>query len=59
MYRNGSMANEFIGEALFEMDSHISAAYAPTDFMRWVEEKSGKKFTELSDTDRDKLKKEW
>lgn len=59
MYKNGSMANEFIGEALFEMDSHISAAYAPTDFMRWAEEKSGKKFTELSDTDRDKLKKEW
>ena len=59
MYRNGSMANEFIGEALFEMDSHISAAYAPTDFMRWAEEKSGKKFTELSDTDRNKLEKEW
>jgi hypothetical protein len=55
MYRNGSMANEFIGEALFEMDSHISSAYAPTDFMRWAEEKSGKKFTELSDSDRSKL----
>lgn len=59
MYRNGSMANEFIGEALFEMDSHISSAYAPTDFMRWAEEKSGKKFTELSDSDRNKLQKEW
>ena len=59
MYKNGSMANEFIGEALFEMDSHISSAYAPTDFIRWAEEKSGKKYTELSDTDRTKLQKEW
>ena len=59
MYRNGSMANEFIGEALFEMDSHISAAYGPTDFARWAEEKSGKKLTELSDTERISLQKEW
>lgn len=59
MYRNGSMANEFIGEALFEMDSHISAAYGPTDFARWAEEKSGKKLTELSDTERTSLQKEW
>lgn len=59
MYKNGSMANEFIGEALFEMDSHISSAYASTDFIRWAEEKSGKKYTELSDTDRTKLQKEW
>lgn len=58
MYKNGSMANEFIGEALFEMDSHISSAYAP-DFITWAEEKSGKKYIELSNTDREKLEKEW
>lgn len=49
MYRNGSMANEFISEALFEMDSHISSgAYGNTDFNFWIEEQTGKKKFELS-----------
>lgn len=58
-YKNGSMANEFIGEALFELDTNISSAYAPTDFRRWVEEQSKKKFTELSDSERSDYQKRW
>lgn len=58
-YKNGEVANEFISEALFELDTHISAAYAPTDFRRWAEEDSGKKFTELSDSERISLQNRW
>lgn len=58
-YKNGEVANEFIGEALFELDTQISSAYAPTDFRRWAEDESGKKFTELSDSERNSLQARW
>lgn len=58
-YKNGAMANEFISEALFELDTNVSSAYAPTDFRRWVEEQSNKKFTELSDSERSDYQNKW
>ncbi len=58
-YKNGEVANEFIEEALFELDTQISSAYAPTDFRRWAEDESGKKYADLSDTERNSLKSRW
>jgi hypothetical protein len=36
MYKDGTMANEFIAESLFEMTVPISSAYALTGFEIWA-----------------------
>ena len=61
MYRNGTMANEFIREALWEMSVPISSIYGPTGFAKWVEDTEGKKFEEVQKDDAryKELKKQW
>ena len=61
MYRDGTMANEFIAEALWEMTVPISSVYGPTGFSKWVEDTEGKSFEEVQkNEDRYKeLKKQW
>jgi hypothetical protein len=59
MYKDGTMANEFIGESLFEMTVPISSAYALTGFDIWAEAVEGKKFNEISEERMKKLREDW
>lgn len=64
MYRDGTMANEFIAEALFEMTVPISSVYGPTGLVQWIEDIEGKKYEELNSTEEGKarikeLTKQW
>lgn len=51
MYRDGTMANEFIAEALWEMTVPISSVYGPTGLVQWIEDTEGKKYEELNSTE--------
>jgi hypothetical protein len=57
MYRDGTMANEFIAEALWEMTVPISSIYGPTGIVQWMEEVEGKKYKEITKERRDELTK--
>jgi hypothetical protein len=57
MYRDGTMANEFISEALFEMTVPISSVYGPTGIVQWMEEVEGKKYEKISKERRAELTK--
>jgi len=59
MYKDGTMANEFIGESLFEMTVPISSAYALTGFDIWAEAVEGKKYNEISEERIKKLRQDW
>jgi hypothetical protein len=64
MYRDGTMANEFIAEALFEMTVPISSVYGPTGVVQWIENIEGKKYEELNSTEEGRarikeLTKQW
>lgn len=59
MYRDGTMANEFIAEALFEMTVPISSVYGPTGLVQWMEDVEGKKYEEITKDRRDELTKQW
>ena len=59
MYRDGTMANEFIAEALWEMTVPISSVYGPTGLIKWMEDVEGKKYEEISDDRRKELTKQW
>lgn len=59
MYRDGTMANEFIAEALWEMTVPISSIYGPTGLVQWMEDVEGKKYEEISDDRRKELTKQW
>ena len=59
MYRDGTMANEFIAEALWEMTVPISSVYGPTGIVQWMEEVEGKKYEEITKERRDELTKQW
>lgn len=58
-YKDGTMAKEFISEALFEMDASISSEYALTDRVRWAEKETGKKYVDISKEEREELSKKW
>ena len=59
MYRDGTMANEFIAEALFEMTVPISSIYGPTGLVQWMEDVEGKKYEEITKERRNELTKQW
>lgn len=59
MYRNGTMANEFIAEALFEMTVPISSVYGPTGLVQWMEDIEGKKYEEITQDRKQELTKQW
>ena len=59
MYRDGTMANEFIAEALFEMTVPISSVYGPTGLIQWMEEVEGKKYKDITQDRRQELTKQW
>ena len=59
MYRDGTMANEFIAEALFEMTVPISSVYGPTGLVQWIEDVEGKKYEEITKERRAELTKQW
>lgn len=58
-FKDGTMSDEFIQDALFEMTSKISGVYVPTRLDRWIEEVKGKNIEELSDSERKQLAKEF
>ena len=51
-FKDGTMSDEFILDALFEMTAKISGVYVPTDPNRWIEEQTGKSIQELNDNER-------
>jgi hypothetical protein len=59
MYRDGTMANEFIAEALFEMTVPISSVYGPTGLIQWMEDIEGKKYENITQDRRQELTKQW
>lgn len=58
-FKDGTMSDEFILDALFEMTSKISGEYVPTDPDRWIEQQSGKAIDELSAKEYDDWKKKY
>jgi len=58
-FKDGTMSDEFILDALFEMTSKISGEYVPTDPDRWIEEQTGKAIDELSAKEYDDWKNKY
>ena len=51
-FKDGTMSDEFILDALFEMSSAISGEFVPSDPDRWILEQTGKTKEELNDAER-------
>ena len=58
-YKDGTMAQEYIQEALFSMSPGLASAYAAINWMQYAEQTSGKKFEELSEDEKAKYQDEY
>ena len=58
-YLTGQIAPDAIKVALFEMNPYLSDAFLKTNVKRWIENKSGKKWNELSKEELDRYIKQY